>query len=147
MHAMVSEDVALATVNTLRNRVLFGSMLVTGAALVVGAFASRRWLVTPIQQVTSAMTKVSTGDVQFDISFGRRRDEIGQMFAAISIFRSNLLRDNELLKESERILRVQNARFDAALTNMSHGLSMFDDDGKLVVWNKQFEAIYRLADR
>jgi diguanylate cyclase (GGDEF)-like protein len=144
MHAMVSEDVALATVNTLRNRVLFGSMLVIGAALVVGAFASRRWLVTPIQQVTSAMTKVSTGNVQFDISFGRRRDEIGQMFAAISIFRSNLLRDNELLKESERILRVQNARFDAALTNMSHGLSMFDDDGKLVVWNKQFEAIYRL---
>ncbi|MDQ0467167.1 putative bifunctional diguanylate cyclase/phosphodiesterase [Labrys wisconsinensis] len=34
--------------------------------------------------------------------------------------------------------REQANRFDAALTNMSHGLCMFDRDGSLVVWNERF---------
>jgi diguanylate cyclase (GGDEF)-like protein len=38
----------------------------------------------------------------------------------------------------------QNVRFDAALTNMSSGLAMFDAEGRLTVWNERYEAIYRM---
>jgi diguanylate cyclase (GGDEF)-like protein len=42
------------------------------------------------------------------------------------------------------ILAQQNQRFDAALNNMPHGLSMFDADRRLIVCNRRFAAMYRL---
>jgi diguanylate cyclase (GGDEF)-like protein len=46
------------------------------------------------------------------------------------------------LRASERNLAEQNTRFDAALTNMSQGLCMFDADEKLVIFNRRFVEIY-----
>ena len=48
-----------------------------------------------------------------------------------------------LRKLNEEISR-QNVRFDAALTNMSSGLAMFDAEGRLTVWNERYEQIYRM---
>ena len=42
-------------------------------------------------------------------------------------------------------LRETNARFDAALANMSNGLSMFDADGKLMFWNQKYLELYGLS--
>ena len=44
-----------------------------------------------------------------------------------------------------RSLAEQNFRFDTALANMSHGLCMFDSTRRLVVWNKRFCEIYKVA--
>jgi diguanylate cyclase (GGDEF)-like protein/PAS domain S-box-containing protein len=43
----------------------------------------------------------------------------------------------DLKQLNEKISR-QNVRFDAALNNMSNGLTMFDADGRLVVWNERY---------
>ncbi|WP_298254334.1 EAL domain-containing protein [Bradyrhizobium sp.] len=55
------------------------------------------------------------------------------------------------LANGQRVLRQlnseiyrQNVRFDAALTNMSCGLAMFDAEGRLTVWNERYEKIYRM---
>jgi diguanylate cyclase (GGDEF)-like protein/PAS domain S-box-containing protein len=42
-------------------------------------------------------------------------------------------------------LRKTNARFDAALANMPAGLSMFDGDGHLMVWNQRFIDMYGMS--
>ena len=42
-------------------------------------------------------------------------------------------------------LAQQNLRFDAALSNMSHGLCMFDTHGNLVVRNERFCELYGVA--
>ena len=42
-------------------------------------------------------------------------------------------------------LRSTNARFDAALANMSTGLSMFDANGKLMVWNERYIQLYGMS--
>ncbi len=42
-------------------------------------------------------------------------------------------------------LRETNARFDAALVNMSTGLSMFDVDGRLTVWNDRYVELYGMS--
>lgn len=47
-------------------------------------------------------------------------------------------------KKREQQLHEQNTRFDAALRNMSQGLSMFDKDQRLVVCNDQYVDIYRM---
>lgn len=49
------------------------------------------------------------------------------------------------LRDSQKNLADQNERFDAALTNMSQGLCMFDGAGKLLIFNPRFAEIYSLA--
>ena len=42
-------------------------------------------------------------------------------------------------------LRETNDRFDAALANMSNGLSMFDAGGRLMVWNQRYVDLYGMS--
>lgn len=43
-----------------------------------------------------------------------------------------------------RKLNAQNMRRDLALNNMVQGLCMFDGQGRLVVWNSQYQTMYKL---
>ena len=47
-------------------------------------------------------------------------------------------------ERAEIALAEQNRRFDAALNNMPHGLSMFDASRQLIVCNRRFSEMYRL---
>jgi diguanylate cyclase (GGDEF)-like protein len=49
------------------------------------------------------------------------------------------------LREREAELRAQNLRFDVALKNMAHGLSLFDKDQRLIVCNERYGNMYRLT--
>jgi diguanylate cyclase (GGDEF)-like protein len=49
----------------------------------------------------------------------------------------------DLQRLNEEVSR-QNVRFDAALTNMSCGLAMFDAEGRLTVWNERLVEIYQM---
>jgi len=42
-------------------------------------------------------------------------------------------------------LGAQNMRRDVALNNMTQGLCMFDRQGRLMLWNRQYEAMYRIS--
>jgi PAS domain-containing protein len=44
--------------------------------------------------------------------------------------------------QRQSILERLNRHFDAALSNMSQGLSMYDGDNRLVVWNNRFVQLY-----
>jgi diguanylate cyclase (GGDEF)-like protein len=48
------------------------------------------------------------------------------------------------LRQREAELEAQNTRFDAAISNMSQGLVMFDAQARLVICNPRFIAMYRL---
>jgi diguanylate cyclase (GGDEF)-like protein len=48
------------------------------------------------------------------------------------------------LRAREAELEAQNIRLDAALTNMSQGLAMFDGDARLVICNQRFISMYGL---
>jgi diguanylate cyclase (GGDEF)-like protein len=52
---------------------------------------------------------------------------------------------NLILKERDRDLLTQNARFDAALNNMSQGLCMVDADLRLIVCNVRFLELFGLS--
>ena len=56
-----------------------------------------------------------------------------------------LVRQTNALAAKTRALASTNARFDAALSNMPHGLSMFDVDEKLLVCNARYLEIYGLT--
>ncbi|GJE28117.1 methyl-accepting chemotaxis protein [Methylobacterium organophilum] len=54
----------------------------------------------PIGRMTVAMRRLAGGDTAFDIPYGQRRDEIGEMSAAIRVFRENLLHTRQLEAET-----------------------------------------------
>jgi diguanylate cyclase (GGDEF)-like protein len=96
-------------------------MLVLGAGALLVLL---RRLVLPVQRLTAAVVRLADGDVAALVPERARRDEIGAMAAAIEVFRQNAVE-----------LRQTNLRFDAALSNMSQGLAMYDSTEKLVVVN------------
>jgi len=49
------------------------------------------------------------------------------------------------LNEREQQLRAQNLRLDAALSNMSQGLAMFDGDARLLICNQRYIEMYGLS--
>ena len=57
-----------------------------------------------------------------------------------------LVRQTNALAHNTRALAKTNARFDAALSNMPHGLSMFDANEKLLVSNSRYREMYNLTD-
>ncbi len=68
------------------------------------------------------------------------------MYFAIRLFPMRVLnRTLRALERTQRHLRFQNARFDAALNNMSQGLIMFDADQRIVVCNNRYLEMYNLS--
>lgn len=122
---------------------LLGGFLSVIASLAIAILVARS-IVEPIRSVTEAMTAISAGNNDVELRIAPRRDEIGAMVDAITVFREKMERDNRLLNERESELRTQNRRFDAALSNMSQGLAMFDKDRKLIVSNPRYAEVYGL---
>ncbi|MYZ48949.1 EAL domain-containing protein [Propylenella binzhouense] len=126
-------------------RIQLGGLAALFASLVAALLFARS-IVSPIRSVTAAMREISFGNLDFEparVSRGRR-DEIGQMVAAIDRFCSDMRCQKELIEKREDELRTQNLRFNAALSNMSQGLSMFDGNRQLIVCNERYAEVYGL---
>ena len=140
---LVTHDI---TVEALKNKNILAiggllGVLISGLMTLLIA----RSIVAPIGAVTTAMKQVSAGRPRDAIGYSDRKDEIGQMVAAIAVFRQNIEQQNELLKEREAELEAQNLRFDAALANMSQGLSMFDSQQRVIICNERYGQMYGLS--
>jgi diguanylate cyclase (GGDEF)-like protein/PAS domain S-box-containing protein len=54
--------------------------------------------------------------------------------------------EEALFNQAAELARI-NLRFDAALSHMTQGLSMFDERKRLVVWNKRFAELYDVPEK
>ncbi len=85
-----------------------------------------------------------------DFDRDRRRTDrsMSLMFEEIDAVQRNLERTvierTKELRARESELCAQNTRFDAALSNMSQGLVMFDADARVVICNQRYIAMYGL---
>jgi diguanylate cyclase (GGDEF)-like protein len=140
---LVTHDITLEALHN-KNILAIGGLvgvLISGLMTLLIA----RSIVAPIGAVTTAMKQVSAGRTGDDIGYSGRKDEIGQMVDAIAVFRRNIEQQNQLLKEREAELEAQNLRFDAALANMSQGLSMFDSQQRVIICNDRYGQMYGLS--
>ncbi len=74
----------------------------------------------------------------------RRLAEVTALTAFILVMGAFVWRATRGLAGHSAKLRETNARFDAALATMPAGLSMFDANGKLLVWNTRYLELYRI---
>ncbi len=86
------------------------------------AFAISRGLVAPVEEITRAMHKISGGDLATEVPYTGRGDEIGDMAAALNIFRDNS-REIERLHRRQAEERAQaDVERRAALNKMASDL-------------------------
>jgi diguanylate cyclase (GGDEF)-like protein len=87
-----------------------------------------------------------------DLDRDRRRTDrsMSLMIEEIDLVQRNLeqkvIERTTELRAREAELQSQNMRLDAALSNMSQGLVMFDGDERLVIYNQHFISMYRLEN-
>ena len=74
------------------------------------ALAVERGGVRPLTRMTTAMRGLADGDLDTVIPGTGRRDEIGQMAAAMAVFRENVLRARELDQAAAKAARMKDHR-------------------------------------
>jgi PAS domain S-box-containing protein len=114
------------------------SILALGALCALAAIAAAVYVTRDVagnlRAVTRAMSALAGGDRLVSVPATGRPDEIGDLARAFSIFKENVAERDALarkLGENSRML-------EAVFVNMNDGLSVFDENGRLVTWNPRF---------
>jgi methyl-accepting chemotaxis protein len=68
-------------------------------ALWAIAFSFRR-IAGPIGHITRSMDRLAGGDIEAEIPFAARKDEIGRMAAAVQVFKHNMIKTRQLEAEA-----------------------------------------------
>jgi methyl-accepting chemotaxis protein len=79
----------------------------------------RRSVIKPLETMIETMTRISDGNLETEVPYGTRADEIGKVSQAVSIFRKNMA-DNVELQQSlaEREKNAQREKDDAVAEAM-----------------------------
>ncbi|MDR6100189.1 methyl-accepting chemotaxis protein [Agrobacterium larrymoorei] len=111
------------------------------AAIVASLFIVSRGITGPIDQLRARMLTLAKGETAHQIPGLSRNDEVGQMAAAVEVFRNNAIERirleqeteaNRSLSEKERIAREKEKTQEAAevqyaVDNLATGLSKLSD--------------------
>ena len=97
--------------------VLFGATLLglvagVGAALYVGT----RYVSRPLSRVTETMARIAEGDFTAEVPYAGEKNEVGQMAAAVQVFKENGVRVAEM-NEDERARHQKAAERAAIMEN------------------------------
>ncbi|MBP2562307.1 methyl-accepting chemotaxis protein [Neorhizobium galegae] len=100
--ASLLDERAAASANAANHT--FWSIVVGLAATIIVIAASLLLLsatmIRPIQAITASMKRLASGDAETAIPFAGRVDEIGEMAAAVEVFRTNALENRRLEQEA-----------------------------------------------
>ena len=85
--------------------------------VAVASFIARRHLSQPIQNITNTMTRLVKGDLDTEVPYAGRPDEIGEMAAAVEVFRENAI-DNRRVHAQEEALRAKSADLQSSIAGV-----------------------------
>jgi methyl-accepting chemotaxis protein len=133
--AAVERHVSASLAEADRNLVLQGLLLLIALmAGLLGALIIVHRVTRPISAITATMERLAEGDATVEIPGSTRGDEVGQMAAAVQVFKENAVERQRLA--SERMAEQQRAadqrkleirgfadRFEAALGNIVTAVS------------------------
>ena len=114
----------------------------TGIVLLVGllGYVVVSGVLRRLWRVRYAMDRLADSDDTVEVPCRADPDEIGAIAEAVQVFKD---RTGQLFAQDIQ-LRDTNIRFEAALSNMSQGLCLYDSNGRLTIFNVQFAEMYRL---
>ncbi|CAO3374765.1 hypothetical protein [Azospirillum argentinense] len=114
---------AVETQNRVRGEVIanvlqVGSILLVGFAII--SLLVARSITRPLRLIEGVMERLAGGDRTATVPETGRRDEIGAMARAVSVFKENLQRTHELEQESRRAERRAEEERESALRAIAH---------------------------
>ena len=139
--ASVAEIDAMATGLRTTARLMLIWILVGGVAALVIAVAGvlvASGMLRRLGVISAVMVALARDDHVPSLPSLDDADEVGDMARAMAIFRDTAV---EARRRGES-LAAANRMLDAALNNMGHGLIMLDGDLRLLVSNRQFQALH-----
>lgn len=145
--AKVTADIAQFVYVSTIGGVIFAVMIALGAALLSLLRVTR-----PITDITNSMQALAAGNNQIAIPYAGRKDEIGDMAAAVAVFRDNALervrleqetQSNRSMSERERITREEQKAREAAdvafaVNALERGLTGLSNGDMTVRLDQQF---------
>ncbi len=115
------------------SRLVNSMMMVSVGGLVIGilvgiltATRTAASIMPPLAAMTRAMETLSQGDVSVEIPSSGRGDEVGEMAAAMAVFRANLIQQRRLeeaQRQADEAQRQRAARIEALTTEFDHAAS------------------------
>lgn len=98
--AEIDEAEAFAVVDELTTHLLILGAI--GAVVIAGfGFMVSRSIANPIVSITGIMATMADGNLDVDVPFTSRSDEVGDMAGAVGVFKTNGLRQRELTDQVE----------------------------------------------
>lgn len=119
------------------------SLLAILVALGGSYFATRR-LVNPIRRLSLASKAVSEGNFDREIAV-KSNDEIGFLTESFNEMIMKLRQSNEAEKASQRLLVAQRSYLEAVLANLSSGVLVLDNHGKIRTFNEAALSILKTS--
>jgi methyl-accepting chemotaxis protein len=96
-----------------------GTFLAVLILIACGIVLLQRRLFKPIRHITQTLSKLSNDDVNVEIAYRERRDEIGRMSAAIQIFKDQLIRNAMLEREATTLRAAAEAERKNAMIRLA----------------------------
>lgn len=98
--ALLQKDEMMAGLVTLRNIIALIALVLLCSAMAAAFFFSRS-ITKPIEGVIGNMKELVSGNTDLDLSGSERKDEIGEISQAVSVFRDAAIEKNRLEEEGE----------------------------------------------
>lgn len=144
--AAVNEAKATASSSLETTTLMLAIVTVIGGIAAILGF---RWIARPIANITLSMNELAAGNTGHQIPHRDRKDEIGDMAAAVSIFRDNAIERERLeqeaeangrLSEQERLMREEQKAKEAAEVKFA-----VDDIARGLNYLAEGDVTYRLG--
>ena len=97
----IDRDLAFAAIGEFRTAAAVATLVGVVAMIGILAMLLSRLVVRPVVDMTGVMGKLAGGDVSAEIPGTARTDEIGQMAAAVAVFRDNIIERGRLAREAD----------------------------------------------
>ena len=127
--AAIKDDIA--AFETLMLMLVLGTV---GAGLVLGGgiafYIATNELSRPIQNVTETMKRLAGGDLDTEVPYADRKDEIGEMAAAVAVFRQNAIAVRDL-NAQEQVLREKSADLQTSIASVVHAAAAGDFSSRI----------------
>jgi methyl-accepting chemotaxis protein len=150
--ALISRDEALAGVTELRNNILIAGVVLFLIVVALSTWFART-VTRPIDRLNSFMSRLASGDTEFDITKDIGTDEIGKMAGAVAVFRNAALEKAEIegqaaqsratteaeREQREAEKRIEDEKIQHAVQTMTEALDRFSDGDLSVEVNTPFE--------
>ncbi|MBB2830658.1 UNVERIFIED_ORG: methyl-accepting chemotaxis protein [Rhizobium esperanzae] len=109
--------VQMTSASALALQIGLGMGLLVVATLVASAFFGSKAIARPIGQLTASMRQLAHGNLEAAVPFASRIDEIGEMAAAVNVFKENGIRMHHL-NAQERALQEKSADLSSNISTV-----------------------------